>query len=278
MNVRRFSIPLAAGVLGCGVCFDPAPLSAQDSFQDYFWSTRVTSGFDYSAGTYGDSRATEIAYVPLTVQSSRGAWTLKAASGWMSVAGPALILDGAGSGAAGRGVDRHVSGIADLNLSAMYSIEPLYDSGIYLDLSARAKVPMASFRKGLGTGEGDLVLQSDLAVAVGNVMPFATLGYKFTGVPPTLRLRDVTFASLGLQYSWDERVSTGIAFDYRQSALRGSGDPQEGTLYLSYRFADEWSFNLYGVVGFSRNSPAAGAGLMFTFRPRFGAAPRRATP
>jgi hypothetical protein len=194
----------------------------------------------------------------------------------LSVAGPALILDGAGGGALGQGADRKVSGLADVSLSAMYSLEQLYDRGVYLDVTARVKIPTASFRKGLGTGEGDLIVQGDLAVALGDVMPFATLGHKFTGVPPSLALRDVAFGSLGIQYAWDDRVATGVAFDYRQSTLRGAGDPQEGTVYLSHRFGEEWSFNLYGVIGFSKNSPAAGGGLMFTYRPRHGAPARRA--
>jgi hypothetical protein len=276
MDVRRFLGCYFSGMVGCIAALAPWGAAAQDAFGDYFWSYRWSSGFDYSAGTFGDTRTTEIAYVPLTAQASRGPWTFKANGGWLSVAGPALILDGAGSGAAGQGVDRNVSGVADIGLSAMYSVEELYDRGVFLDLTARVKVPTASFRKGLGTGEGDLVLQGDLAVAVDDFMPFATLGYKFTGVPPSLMLRDAAFASLGLQYAWDERVATGVVFDYRQSTLRGAGNPQEGTLYLSHHFSDEWSFNLYGVVGFSRNSPSAGGGLMFTYRPRYGAVPVRA--
>ncbi|MSO98686.1 MAG: hypothetical protein EXR11_10790 [Rhodospirillaceae bacterium] len=246
---------------------------AQDSFQDYFWSSRVTTGFDYSAGKFGDTQTTEIAYVPVTLQTARGPYTLKLSGGWMAVAGPALILDGAGAGALGSGISRHVSGLADTSLSATYSIEQLYDRGVYIDLTARMKIPTASFQKGLGTGELDGVVQTDISFALGNVMPFATLGHKLNGSPKTLVLRDVTFGSLGLQYAWDDRVATGLAFDYRQSSLRTSSDPQEGTFYISYRFTEAWSFNLYGVKGFSRNSPNAGGGLTFTYRMRPGGKP-----
>ena len=239
---------------------------AQDSFGDFFWSPRMSSGFDYSAGKFGETEITEVAFVPVTVQTARGPFTFKVSSGWLSVAGPALILDGAGSAAATAGISRNVSGFADTSISAAYSIEQLYDRGVYIDLTARAKLPTASFKKGLGTGKLDGAAQADVAVAVGSFMPFATLGYKVNGVPASLKLRNVVFGSVGLQYAWDDRVATGVVFDYRQSARRISVDPQEGTMYLSYRFTDAWSFNLYGLKGFSTNSPKAGGGITFTYR------------
>jgi hypothetical protein len=253
-------------VLACAASVATAPATAQDAFNDFFWSPRATAGFDYSAGTFGDVRTTEIAYLPVVLQTARGAWTFKLSGGWLSVVGPALILDGAGESAGTPGISRKASGVADTSLAVMYSVERLYDRGVYLDLTLRAKLPSASFAKGLGTGKADAAAQVDLAVAAGELMPFATVGYKVNGVPQTLKLRNVAFGSLGVQYAWDERVATGLVFDYRQSSRRTASDPQEGTLYLSYRFTEAWSFNLYGVKGFSENSPSAGGGLTFTYR------------
>jgi hypothetical protein len=248
------------------VVLSTSTVRAQDSFNDYFWSPRTTTGFDYSAGKFGDTRTTEIAFVPFSVQTARGPFTFKVASGWLSVAGPALILDGAGEAANTALVSRHASGASDTALSAMYSVQQLYDRGVYIDLTSRLKLPTASFKKGLGTGKVDGAVQIDMAVLAGDLMPFVTLGYKINGMRDTLKLRNVVFGSLGVQYAWDDKVATGLVFDYRQSSLKTSADPQEGSLYLSYRFTDAWSFNAYGVVGFSRNSPDAGGGLTFTYR------------
>ncbi len=261
MIFRRLDVSI--GIVACSLSF---AARAQDSFGDFFWSSRMTSGFDYSAGKFGEAEITEIAFVPVTLQTARGPFTFKVSSGWLSVVGPALILDGAGVAAAKPGISRNVSGFSDTTVSAAYSIERLYDRGIYIDLTARAKLPTASFTKGLGTGKLDGAVQADGAAAVGAVMPFATLGYKVNGVPNSLKLRNVFFGSLGVQYAWDDRVATGVVFDYRQSARRTSVDPQEGTAYLSYRFTDAWSFNLYAVKGFSSNSPQAGGGITFTYR------------
>jgi hypothetical protein len=257
-------VRLFSGVMVVGSVAGNA--AAQDSFNDFFWSPRMTTGLDYSAGKYGDTRTTEIAYVPLTAQTARGPWTFKLATGWLTVSGPALILDGAGEASTTPGVSRSASGFADTSFSVMYSLEHLYDRGVYLDLSARAKLPSASFAKGLGTGRVDGALQADLAIALGNVMPFVTVGYKANGVRDALKLRNVGFGSFGVQYAWDERVSTGIVYDYRQASRRTSKSPREGSVYLSHRFSEAWSYNLYAVVGFSTNSPSAGGGLTFTYR------------
>ncbi|MCB2107194.1 MAG: hypothetical protein KDE14_05810, partial [Rhodobacteraceae bacterium] len=131
-----------------------------------------------------------------------------------------------------------------------------------------------SFDKGLGTGELDVAAQFDIAAAAGDFLPFATLGYKWNGSPKNLPLRDVAYGSVGVQYSWDDRVATGVAFDYRQSSVRTSPDPQEGSIYLSVRVNERFSINLYGVKGFSDNSPAVGGGLVLTYRPDFGGVPR----
>ncbi len=261
-------VPWAFGIY---VVLCAGPTFAQDSFEDYFWSSRVTTGFDYSTGKYGLTEATQIAFLPVTLQTVRGPLTLKISGGGMRVTGPALILDGnATAGTAA--VSRSVTGLADTSVSAMYSYRELYDRGIYIDLTARAKFPTASFAKGLGTGEVDGALQIDGAFAWGKVMPFATLGYKVNGSPDSLALRNVKFGSLGLQYALNERMSTGVSYDYRQSALATSSDPQEAMAYISYRFTDVWSLNLYGVGGMSKNSPAAGMGLTFTYRVKPGPA------
>lgn len=259
LHARAFS-------LGFGVVLAAGPALGQDSFNDFFWSPRVSTGFDYSAGKFGEAQTTEIAFVPLSIQTARGPFTFKLAGGWLSVAGPALILDGAGVSAAKPGVSRHASGVSDTTLSAMYSIESLYDRGVYIDFSTRVKLPSASFKKGLGTGKLDGAVQLDAAAALGDVMPFLTLGYKVNGARETLKTRNVAYGTLGVQYAWDERVATGLTYDYRQSSLRTSADPEEASLYLSYRVSDAWSFNAYGVVGLSRNSPDAGAGVTFTYR------------
>ena len=239
---------------------------AQDSFADAFWHYQVSSGFDFSSGYYGAAKRTEILYVPVTVQAAKGPWTLKAVVPWLRVSGPALLLDGSAEGALGVRAGGAASGIGDINISVTYALESFSSSGLYIDLTARAKAPTASFAKGLGTGAWDGAFQADVAKALGDFMPFASVGYRLTGQPKGFILRNVVYGSVGLQYTWSERVTTGASYDVRRAAIKTAATPQEGTAYINLRFTEDWSLNIYGVAGFSPNSPSAGGGLVATYR------------
>lgn len=243
----------------------PGQAVAQDSFADAFWDLSVRSGFDFSSGLYGAAKPTEILSVPLAFKAVKGPWTFRADASWLRISGPAILLD-AGGGAVGIRTSGHASGAGDVHLFGTYSIESLWASGWFVDLTARVKAPTASFAKGLGTGAWDAGGQVDIAKTLGNLIPFLQIGYRFTGSPAGYTLRNVLYGSVGAQYTWNERVTTGVSYDIRQAALASAKTPQEGTAYLNYKFSDRWSANFYGTAGFSPNSPSAGGGIAITFR------------
>jgi len=227
---------------------------------------RMNLGLDYTTGSYGDDEKTEILYIPLSLRAEDGPWTVRAVVPWLHVNGPALILDGADGGSVGTRATESASGLGDISLSLMYSFEQFYEKNLFIDFTTRVKIPTASLEAGLGTGKADAAVQVDLAQAIGPFIPFATLGYKWAGVPDGFALRNTVYGSVGLQYSWSDTVATGVSYDYRQSSLETSTDPQDGTAYLNIRFADDWSVSIYGVMGFSENSPDAGGGVSFVYR------------
>ena len=42
--------------------------------------------------------------------------------------------------------------------------------------------------------------------------------------------------------------------------------PQEGTVYANFKISDRLSLNVYGLLGFSKSSPDAGAGTFLTYQ------------
>ena len=85
--------------------------------------------------------------------------------------------------------------------------------------------------------------------------------------------RRIAHGMLGLAYAhglmWPrtgELRETAIAFlgitDWKFTGPIFVGD----TIFVNYRIAEAWSVNVYGVVGFSRNSPDAGGGVVLTYR------------
>lgn len=243
------------------------PSLAQDSFADAFWQYRASTGFDVSSGFYGADERTTVVYMPATLQAAKGPWTARAVFSYLYVSGPALLIDGSSAGdSLGVRTSGEADGPGDINLYGTYSFESLYDQGLFLDLTARVKAPTASFNKGLGTEAWDFAVQVDVAQAFDNFVPFATLGYRFTGNPTGFNLRDVVYGSAGLQYSVSDTFTTGAYYDIRQPSIRGAATPQEGTAYVNVRMSDDWSLLLYGVKGFSDNSPSVGGGLSITYR------------
>lgn len=258
----RRCIPVIAVLAVCQV----SAAFAQDSFADAFWRFRATSGFDFSSGKYGADKPTEVLYVPFTLQATKGPWTLKGDVSWLRVSGPALLLDGSAVGTVPVRTSGAASGPGDINLYARYSLEDLYDNNVFVDITGRVKIPTASFTKGLGTGEWDQSVQLDIASAFGDVVPFAALGYRFTGEPAGFTLRNVVYGTLGLQYTVSPQVSAGVYYDVRQSSIPGAAAPQEGTAYANFKISERVSVNVYGVVGFSKNSPSAGGGTFITYQ------------
>jgi hypothetical protein len=244
-----------------------SPAVAQDSFADAFWQHRARTGVDVSTGYYGADERTTVVYVPATLQAAKGPWTARAVFSYLLVSGPALLVDGSSAGdSLGERTSGKADGPGDINLYATYSFESLYDRGLFVDLTGRVKAPTASFDKGLGTGAWDFAVQLDAAQAIGNLVPFATLGYRFTGDPTGFALRDVVYGSAGLQYTLDDMFTAGAYYDIRQSSNRDAATPQEGTAYMNVRINSDWSLLLYGVKGFSDNSPTVGGGLSITYR------------
>lgn len=260
MSARGISI-IAVLVLAQG-----SAARAQDSFADAFWRFRATTGFDFSSGEYGADKRTEVLYVPVTLQATKGPWTLKGDLSWLRVSGPALLLDGSAVGTVPVRTSGSASGPGDISLHARYSFEDLYAHNLFVDVTARVKIPTASFAKGLGTGAWDQSVQLDVASVFGKIAPFGAIGYRFTGEPAGFTLRDVVYGTVGLQYTWSPTLSTGLYYDVRQSSIPTAAAPQEGTAYVNYKFSDRVSLNVYAVLGFSRNSPDAGGGTFLTYQ------------
>jgi hypothetical protein len=241
------------------------PARAQDAYGDVFWQYRASVGVDYSSGHYGSATPTDIVYSYASLRAAKGPWTIKLVVPWIALWGPAVLLEGA-SGSVASGVSRKTSGMGDMSLAATYAVQKFADKGLFIDFTARLKLPTASFNKGLGTGQTDAAVQIDLAQTIGKFMPFVTFGYKANGRPHGYRVRDVVYGTAGLQYNVNDRISAGALFDYRQAAIRTAEDPRELTPYVNVKIGTKWMLNAYGVVGFSRNSPSAGGGAVLSYR------------
>lgn len=228
----------------------------------------ATTGFDFSTGAYGEPVRTDIWYVPLGLKVERHPWVLRVTVPWLRVRGPkGVVVDQGGVVVAGEsGGRRSEQGLGDVIAGVSYRIDPPYPALPFVELTAKVKFPTASRDRGLGTGEFDGTLQLDLSKRFGSFTPFVTVGHRFVGDPPGAHLADTTFASLGLDWRIERRLSAGLIYDWRQTASRRLGDSHELVPYLYWRLGKHVALSPYGVVGFTSASPDAGVGLQLLLR------------
>lgn len=259
----------SCALFGAATCCRPeaaggeeaAPAQSPAATQSLHYRLKVSLGFHYSNGDYGTSDTTEIFYVPLFVRAEVSRFTLQATIPYIRVDGPAGIIDGPAGPieTSGKG-----DGLGDIFVRGSYFLprKPAWPSWVpFVDLAGLVKFPTASRSDGLGTGEFDFGIESDLIWLFGRLSPFATIGYRFLGDPPDADLNDVFGATVGAQYHVLDTVWAGLLLDYRQPSSSVTDERLELVPFGSWAFAPLWSFEPYVSVGLADGSPDAGVGV-----------------
>lgn len=216
----------------------------------------VTTGMDYSTGKYGTDTTSETWYVPISAKYETGKMTYKATIPYLRITNAVVSPDG--DPLEGIDCSGTETGLGDITASAGYNVLDGANDGILLDAVAKVKMPTAESRC-LGNNKTDYAVQVDAAKSFGGVTGFGTLGWKDMGDSD---LRNPLYASLGVAKKLGAATTIGAAYDWR-ARLRSSSDPiREASLFVSQKLSAAWKLQVYGVKGFSDNSPAWGGGVM----------------
>jgi hypothetical protein len=101
INTRSF---IFAFIVAIGLMIE-APAFAQEEVK-----VKVSTGFDYSTGDYGQPVDTEISYFPVITQATYGNWIAKLTVPYLRIKGPGTVIGGGG----GVVVCEDISGKEDL--------------------------------------------------------------------------------------------------------------------------------------------------------------------
>jgi hypothetical protein len=257
----------------------PAQLHAEEPEFVYKRLT-VSTGIDISTGDYGledDSGReldTEMYFIPLSIRYERGPWLGKISLSILNIHGPGDPQ------AFGSGTDPGTlkdSGIGDINLDLTYFWAPDHEWLPIIEVGTRTKLPTASRSKGLGSGQVDFTLSLDLSRTFGDWTPYLHTAYRFLGDSADFTRSDGLGINLGVQYKLLEKLNVGISYDWRQSSLSCTidpedplpcppgSDPQEISPYMSYRVNDDLSITPYAAFGLNSSSLDFGGGLAISF-------------
>ncbi len=257
MVLRSLVCSFAAVAVTCG--------SAQAQAEDRASSLEAGIGLDYSSGEYGEDVETEMIYAPLSLRYATGPWTAEVVVPFLRLDGPAAftITQGQAPGPAPQEESEVEAGLGDILVGLGYSFEGLYEKALYIDLTAKVKLPTADEDDGLGTARVDYIFQLDVARTFGAWTPTAMAGYRVVGRNNNFDLQNTALAAVGAQYSFLPTLVGGLSYEYRQSLSRDVDDPRE---ILTYMYVDsgDWALTVYGVIGLSDGSPEMALGSSLT--------------
>lgn len=233
---------------------------------------RLSTGVEYTSGSYGGTEDIEDLYVPVTLSMSGSRISASVTVPYLSVRAPlGTTLGPDGEPLPGSGEITTESGLGDVSASltlfdAFYSP----DLAFAIDLTGAVKFGTADVDKGLGTGEPDFSVYLDSYKWFDRFTLIASLGYRWRGEPEGVEFDDVLMASLGGAWETGEKSMFGLMVDYRQSALADLDDIQEVTAFGSFRLSNHWNLDVYAFTGFTDSSPDWGGGLSIAtdFSPR----------
>lgn len=228
----------------------------------------VAIGAEHSSGDYGGDRTIEDLYVPVTFGYLGESLSVGLTVPYISIRAPSGTTTTGNDGEiiVGEGEYRTEKGLGDI--IARFTFLDVYRNDrldVAVDIGAKVKFGSADETKGLGSGETDYSLQSNIYKYFDGYYLMGTLGYKMRGEPEGLNVDDVWFGSVGAVFRYSIKTKVGIAFDYRQSSFESTDDIREVSLFVSHRAKESWGLSAYTFVGMSDSSPDLGAGASYKY-------------
>ena len=223
------------------------PVAAQD--------ISLSTGIDYSSGTYGSTQSTNITYIPLTLKYEDSLWSLKLTTPYIRVTNP--ISNPALQTA---------QGLGDMVMTGTRNIYQNSSNGIAIDLTGKIKVPTADSSQGLGTGKYDYSAQIDLSKQSSTYITFGSLGYRKMGDPDGINFNNPWFGSIGIGHNLSNTTQWGGIYEAQQNTLDENSAIKDFLTYITHRISATQSIQIYIAKGLSDSSPDWASGLSMTTR------------
>ena len=227
-----------------------------------FAQTTVSLNIDYAEGKYGESEKSSAWTVPLIIKHQMGDFSIKLNMPYVRATGTAAA-----------GGDRFTptrqiqEGFVDVIVTTMYELLGNHDSGLMLDIGAKAKFASADKKNDLiTTGKNDYSLQADFSQSIGSMTALLTIGKTRKGDPDGIDYRDPWYSIIGLAYKASDHSNVGVFYDYRQKLTAHGAPVGEATLFIERKFSNQYRLQAYLVGGFSEASPDVGVGATLSAR------------
>lgn len=229
---------------------------------------KISTGADYITGNYGGTESVKQLYIPFTTRYTTKRYSFRLTVPYIRMSAPTGTVQSDGTIIPGTGPIVTESGIGDVIAGATYrdAFNTEATSDVAIDFTAKVKFGTADRDKGLGSGENDYTIQTELYKFLDRFMLFGMLGYKYRGDPPAVDLNNGWLAFAGGNYRLNSTFKTGVDFYYQESLLSGEDDQVELSAFLGYKLSNTQYLRSYLTKGFGNASPDWGVGVYITFR------------
>lgn len=229
-----------------------------------------TFGMGYSNGNYGTTRNTNVEIGLPVLSAATDDFKFSVSMPYMRVSGRGLVIfDATGNPIL---VNRRTTlplvtrtGFGDLNLSGTYDVPSSFLDDFEVKVSAGIKIPTASTRRRLSTGETDFTMSMDVTRQFGDWGPFVKVGYLIPGQPSAFKLFDTVSASAGTSYTINDNLVAVASYDFDSASTPLVTASHELFGSLSWIRDNGMTLTGYGTAGLSSGSPAIGAGLLVSY-------------
>jgi hypothetical protein len=261
---------------------------------------QLSTGLEFSSGNYGEVEATQTLVVPLAARVSVGGWSFRASVPFVRVRGPADVTiaiedgggddndsGGSGSGSSGSGgsgsdrsgtggstgnslfaANREESGVGDASFAIGYSMVDIAQTNLYVDLTARVRVPTGNEATGLGSGTTDYAALTEIGWDGRKGGIYVGGGRRFLGNQPDAVVSriDGWQANTGFWRRMGPKSLVGMQANWRNASVDGGEDPKSIDVYLTRRLTNAWKMEVSGGAGLSDANAAYVVGVNFFWR------------
>jgi len=148
------------------------------------------------------------------------------------------------------------SGLGDIVLRGRYYIIEEKDWTPLIAITGRLKLPTADERRGLGTGEMDEGVGTEISKRLGDSwITFLDGGFNVIGRPEGLNLRNQWWYDVGGGYYFMQNLLGSVYFEEYRSLVSGNPNIRDVYFAMSYRASSEWRFNGGVSAGLSNGAP-----------------------
>ena len=227
----------------------------------------VGVGSHFSHGEYNTNAATNIVSSPLRLGYSRSNWSVSAQIPYLYITGPASVIsinNGTESIETRAEGKRQRWGNGDLSLSGQYQLPKYFSASSRLHLGSTIKVPVASDKADLGSGEFDYSLFGGAYVRKGRWVNNGRVGYQLMGDSTKTNYNNRWFASLGVYHLFNRAYSAGFSAYFKQAATKNSEPVRTASTFITWRLPKGLRCNFSIGAGLSESSADVFGGVQIT--------------